>query len=517
MCLIIGVRLVNGPFIKEVRDFNLQQNNKGIDVTWKSSKNAKSWVLFYDDSFLPDKMKAKDGKRNIKVKKVPKEYKVAMISFDGFGLPRYSSKTIYLKTLEQPIEITGVKGSNLMGDKTKIKAKAKGKVTYSSSNKDVATVDKNGNIKYKKEGVAFITVNAEKGDYFKRGKERIQVRVYPKELHTPAISAKDDGPYTNLKWKEVKYADKYILYKYNKSTGEYDKVKEIPGNRTSAKVGREASTYKVKAVAKLSDRDIKSDDSSDLYIESPAGSAQAYDSIHVIKELAEKDLKEVAFIKAQGSAAIPQSFCYTGENFVVSLVSRLGGSGVLVPYSEKGKQGEPHFAEMGHANGSTYNPNTGKIYTVRSHKAISSNLCKTFDPKNEYSEDSFKLPMNASGIAYDDSNGKYYLSSGPTVMVANADMKEEKKIKKLRYQSAQDIGAHDGVIMVTVWEGHKTSHIDLYRESDSAYIGSYDVPIGEIESVTVVDKHLVVLMHNTTFKGKTGGHILMTKEPVTLP
>lgn len=517
MCLIIGVRLVNGPFIKEVRDFNLQQNNKGIDVTWKSSKKEKSWVLFYDDSFLPDKMKVKDGKKNIPVKKVPKEYKVAIISFDGFGLPKYSSKTIYLKTLEQTIKIAGVKDGNLTGDKAKITAKAKGKITYSSSNKDVATVDKNGNIKYKKEGVAFITVNAAKGDYYNQGKERLQVRVYPKELKTPTVSSKDEGPYTELKWKEVKYADKYVLYRYNKQQAKYVAVKEIPANQTSIKVDREDSTYKVKAVAKLSDRDIKSDESTDLAIESPSKTAPAYDSIHLLKTLNEEDFKEVAFIKNQGNAVIPQSFCYTGENYIVSLVSRLGSDGALVPYSTKGKQGKLHFAEMGYANGSTYNPNTGKVYTVRSHKGITSNQCKTFQPGNEFKEESFELPMNASGIAYDEINGKYYLSSAGTIMVANADMQEEKKITKLRYNIAQDIGGHDGVILVTLWEGQKNSHIDLYREADGAYIGSYDIPLGEIESVTVVNKHLVVLMYNTTFKGKTGGHILMTKEPVTLP
>ena len=127
------------------------------------------------------------------------------------------------------------------------------------------------------------------------------------------------------------------------------------------------------------------------------------------------------------------------------------------------------------------------------------------------------MPMAASGIAYDEVKNKYYFSGGEKIVIANNNLKKEKEIKKIRYKTAQDIGAHDGVVLVTVWKGRNSSYIDLYREKDSAYIGSYDVPIGEIESVLVVDKHLALLMHNTDFKGERGEFILMTKDPVKLP
>ena len=102
-------------------------------------------------------------------------------------------------------------------------------------------------------------------------------------------------------------------------------------------------------------------------------------------------------------------------------------------------------------------------------------------------------------------------------MVTGPELKKGRKIKKKRHETAQDIGGHDGVILATVWEGKKNSHIDMYRASDSAYIGSYDVPIGEVESVAIVNKHLVVLMHNTEFAGKKGEHILMSKKALALP
>ena len=91
------------------------------------------------------------------------------------------------------------------------------------------------------------------------------------------------------------------------------------------------------------------------------------------------------------------------------------------------------------------------------------------------------------------------------------DNNETGKIIKVRSQRAQDIGAGDGVVLVAIWSGG-TSYVDVYRTSDLKYIGGYEVPFGEIESVTSVDKHLVFLMHNTYFNGTRAGKILMTKE-----
>ena len=49
----------------------------------------------------------------------------------------------------------------------------------------------------------------------------------------------------------------------------------------------------------------------------------------------------------------------------------------------------------------------------------------------------------------------------------------------------------------------------------SAYLGSYDVSIGEIESCFMDNKHLVILMNNGT--GGMGDCILRTVDPVELP
>ena len=82
---------------------------------------------------------------------------------------------------------------------------------------------------------------------------------------------------------------------------------------------------------------------------------------------------------------------------------------------------------------------------------------------------------------------------------------------KVRSRTPQDIGSGDGVILVAIWTG-STNYVDVYRTSDLQYIGGYEIPFGEIESVTSIDKHLVFLMHNTYFNGTRAGKILKTKE-----
>ncbi len=517
LCLLVAVRLINGPYIKEVKDFKLEQNEKAIDVTWESSPKAKNWVMFYDEDFLPKKMRIKGNSTKIPVPTVPKEYKVAVLSLDGFSLPRYTSQTIYMQVIEQQIEVKNWRGARLSGDEFQINASAKGKISYASADKSIAEVSKDGKVKCKKEGIVKILIKARKGDYYSSAKRIMQLRVFPTSIKTPQVKAKDKDAHVVISWKKIKYADRYQLLKYNRETESYKVSKEYDADKTYAKVPRESSAYRVVAKSKMAERDIKSDESETIEINSPAAAADSYKEIYTLKTFHASDFNEIAYVKPQGNAVMAQSFTYTGSKYIVSLVSRRNTEGKLVVYSNKGKREKTYEADIGHGNGSTYNPATKKVYSVRAHKGGSSKLCTTFDTEKGFAEDSFDMPMAASGIAYDVTNDKYYLSGGSTLMVTGPEFKKGKKIKKKRHETAQDIGGHDGVILVTVWEGRKNSHIDMYRASDSAYIGSYDVPIGEVESIAIVDKHLVLLMHNTEYGGKKGEHILMSKKALALP
>ncbi|MGX8773418.1 MAG: hypothetical protein ACSW8G_00005, partial [Bacillota bacterium] len=109
----------------------------------------------------------------------------------------------------------------------------------------------------------------------------------------------------------------------------------------------------------------------------------------------------------------------------------------------------------------------------------------------------------------------FYLSKGNEIYVCNSDFEVEKFIhKRIRYNHAQDIGAYNGVVLVCTWVSGNTSYIDMYRSSDGAYLGSYDVSIGEIESCVVDDGYLVILMNTV---GSSRDRIYRTKERIAIP
>lgn len=63
----------------------------------------------------------------------------------------------------------------------KLNAKANTKLTYTSSNKKVATVDKNGKVTIKKAGTAVITIKAAANDKYQASTKKITIKVSAKK------------------------------------------------------------------------------------------------------------------------------------------------------------------------------------------------------------------------------------------------------------------------------------------------------------------------------------------------
>lgn len=523
ICILIVIRLLHGPFIKQIRDFELTQNNMAVDVTWTASKGSANWIFFKDDDSFPEIMRGKGGKKTIPVKRVPGEYTVSVLSFDGFGFPGYSKKKIKLIKLEQKVVLSQWMDEYVEGDKQTLKATAIADTHFASSSEKVAKVSEDGKLECKSPGSAVITITAPEGDYYKPAEVQKTIRVLPEKLKSPKITVKGKGAYAKIKCGTVEYADRFSLYKYDRVKRKYLKTSSVSAEKRSFVVPREANDYKViahrtvKGSVKKNDRTISSRKAARVNVPSPAENVRSFKSVKVIKAFSEGDFRKVAKIKAFGYAVTPQSFCMKGSDYFTAVISSGGSQSVLVRHDKNGKQKSVRSADIGFANGSTYNPLTKKIYTVRTHGDYKSKTCTVIGTSSGKKSSSFKLPRVTSGIAYDITNNKYYLSGGKKVIVANESFKKVKTIKKLRYRIAQDIGGHDGVVLVTVWDSGKYSHIDMYRESDKAYIGSYDFSVGEIESVNVYKKHLVILVNKTVFKGKPGSYILMTKKAVKLP
>lgn len=503
----------------EVSGLTVTQNGAKLDVTWDAEDCDGYEVFLFQNGHRPKSVKSDTNSCSISLNELGKDYKVVVTAVeDGGGVSGAASENIHAEKIEQPIATIKDVFEGFKGDGSAIKAKAPEDVTYKSSDENIVSVNDNGTLKYHKPGEAEISIIAEEGEIHKEGEKTVDVTVFPESLTAPKaeVSEKQDTTVT-IKWDAVEFAQKYKVMRKSPVDGSYSDVEETDGETLNVQVPREQSVYAVQALADVEGQKLESRLSEEVKVKSAAEDAETYSSYTNLKTLDHNTLELICNVEGLSSATVPQSMSFVDGNFVISYASHGGSAGALVTYDQDGNRiDETSVSGMGHANGSTYNPNTGKIYTVRTHRSIWSPLCTTFNGDDKSDAGQFNLPKNASGIAYDESSNKYYISKGNELYVTDSDFKVEKFIwKKIRYNHAQDIGASNGVVMVCTWVSGNESYIDLYRASDGAYIGGYSVPIGEIESVLMVDKHLVLLMNNSG--GGNVDQILRTIDPVALP
>lgn len=503
----------------EVSGLTIKQNGLGLDVTWNEEECDGYEVFLFQNGELPQAIQVEENKCRIELEELGKDYKVVVTAKTEDGASKgAASKKIHAVKIAQPIETSKEEFAGFEGNADNLKAKAPEQIEYVSTNEEVVEVNENGTLEYKKPGEAEIKIKAEEGKQYRKGEKRIEVTVFPDQLKAPeAKLAKEEDTTVTVRWSEVAFAQKYNVMKRNPVDGNYELVEETDAKTRSIELPRSHAIYKVRATAEVEGESVESALSKEVKVKSPAESAETYSSYNNLRTLDHDSLELITNVNGLGNATVPQSMSLVNGNFVISYASHSGNAGALVEYDQNGNRvRESSTSGMGHANGSTYNPNTGKIYTVRTHRSIWSPLCTTFNAEDFSGAGSFNLPKNCSGIAYDGTLNKYYLSKGNEIYITDTDFKVEKFIwKKIRYNHAQDIGGAEGVVMVCTWVSGNESYIDMYRATDGAYIGGYSVPIGEIESVVMVDKHLVLLMNNSG--GGNVDQLLRTVEPVALP
>ena len=503
----------------EVSGLTVKQNGTHLDVSWNAEDCDSYEVFLFQNGERPKAITSKTNSCKIELHQLDEKYKVVVTAkTEAGGVTGAASKKVYAEKIEQPIETVKEVFAGFEGNGANLKAEAPEKMEYRSSNNEVVSVNEHGALEYKKPGEAKISIVAEEGEKYKESEKTVEVTVFPDKLQAPTARIAETGETTvTLAWDAVDFAQGYDVVKKNPVDGEYDVIEECDGETLQVELPRIQSEYAVQASAEVEGELVESALSKDVKVKSPAEDAETYSSFENLRTLDSSTLELVADVNGVGAASVPQSMSYVNGNYVISYASHDGSSGALVTYDQEGNRlGEADATDMGHANGSTYNPNTDTIYTVRTHKAIRSPLCTTFKGETLEEADQFNLPKNASGIAYDETSNKYYLSKGNEIYVTDSDFNVEKfHWKKIRYNHAQDIGASNGVVLVCTWVNGNESYIDMYRASDGAYIGGYDVPIGEIESVLVVDKHLVLLMNNVG--GANVDQIVRTIEPIALP
>ena len=502
----------------EVSGLTVKQNGTGLDVSWDAEDCDGYEVFLFQNGERPRSITSDTNSCRIELEELGKDYRVVVTAKgEGGAVSGAKAEIIHAEKVEQKIEVPKEAFAGFEGNGSALKARAPEQITYKSSNEKVVSVNDKGTLIYNEPGEAEIHIVAEEGAKYKKGRAKVNVTVFPDELDRPVaeVSEKKDTTVT-IAWAPVEFAQKYSVLKKNPADESYDIIKETDAETCQVKLPRSHATYAILATADVEGEEVESAASKEVNVKSAAEEAKPHSSYTNLRTLDHSSLELITDVTGLGAATVPQSMSFVDGNFVISYASHSGSAGALVSYDQEGNRvAERAVSGMGHANGSTYNPNTGKIYTVRTHKAIWSPLCTTFKGEDFSDAGSFNLPRNCSGIAYDESMDQYYLSKGNELYVTNTDFKVLHYYgKKIRYNHAQDIGAAEGVMMVCTWVSGNESYIDLYRSSDGAYIGGYTVPIGEIESVVMVDKHLVLLMNNSG--GGNVDQLLRTDDPVPL-
>ena len=399
----------------------------------------------------------------------------------------------------------------------KIKPEAVGDIEFSTSDPNVAVVSQKGKVSLKERGEAVITITASGNHRYDEASREIPVVVYPETLDKVRNIKVENisGSRAVIRWKGDELASSYTILKKDPTTGDFEKIKELSADKNYYEVTRTDFDYEIKSMAEVAGTKVDGKASDPVEVRGTTQEAAVYTEAKNIKTLDEDSLKLLAVTEGPGKTHSPQSVSLVGDKYVVTFVNGKGNKGNLVMYDKDGKvTGSVKADDIGHGNGTAYNPYTKKLYITKAQKNASSLKCGIFDGESKTSISTFNLPKYTSGIAYDETNNKYYLSKANRLYICNSDFKVEKKLMKtIRYLYPQDIAAYNGTVLVCTWVKKKTSYIDMYRASDGAYLGSYLVPMGEIEGCTVDDGYLVILVNKKGSKDR----LYKTKSRIDIP
>ncbi|MBQ9272618.1 MAG: SH3 domain-containing protein [Mogibacterium sp.] len=210
--------------------------------------------------------------------------------------------------------------------------------------------------------------------------------------------------------------------------------------------------------------------------------------------------RKIMAVKGFDNAKVPQGFTFTGSEYYILYGMAAGQS--IVKYSANGTRlTESKFSFcIGHPNGITWDPVTRLCYVFKGNQKT----IYTYNPAtNKFGKS--KTPYSSSGCGYDKTTNSIYATSHTGIRAYSADGKFTHKKLFSRcshgiFHYIQDCGAGQGYIFHGISGANKktTNFLDIYRASDSAYLGSIKITIGEIESAVVGNDGFVQLLINTS-------------------
>ena len=250
---------------------------------------------------------------------------------------------------------------------------------------------------------------------------------------------------------------------------------------------------------------------------STATDLESYDSIKVLSEISRSDGRIKTY---QGDATwnVTQSFALSDSgNIAVAWTSNPTTSKAkIILYDKNGRKLSNKIVTSYHSNASS-GSGDGEIWISGFISTSSNEAVRLSDTSGTLKEIGRKtLPARcSSGLGYDKDTNKYIISAGDSILIYDSALNKcLKTISKKHGQYYQDLGAAQGIIYCchSLKKGNQSSgsgdnYIDLYREEDGAYLGSYHLNYGELESAIIIDGELVIL---NNIKGTRKGEIQWT-------
>lgn len=519
---LLRVAFVGDPLedIAQVQDLRLTQEGLQVTANWSAMDCDGYEVKIWHDGKLTVVPDVRDNTWTVTGVYPGERLAVKVSAHLKHGLMSRNAKAVLIgEKVRQNITVDDTVFYGFEGNDFRLKAAANGEVHFRSSDKNVARVDNRGHVEFGQSGEAEIIMNADGNGLFDEAERTVNVIVYPPVLDKVKGTAVENISPSRavIRWKPDEFAAAYKVLRRNPATEEYEEIAELPAEVTFLEVTRDDYDYGVKGIAEVNGEKVDGKLSDPAAVRGTTAEAAAYPSFKVIGKYDLSNLDTVAAISGVDKVRVPQSLGIVGDDYVVAYANKKSTLGRLISYSKAdGAQKEVNGADgIRHANGGTYDPNTNRIYVMSTENGEKSKKCYVFDGTTKKNIRKFDLPVAANAIAYDISTNKFYLAQGDEMYVCDSNFKLEKTLKKTApYIHTQDIGAYNGVILVGTWRGENESYIDMYRVSDGAYLGSYDVCIGEIESCAVEDGYLVLLMNTI---GSIDDRIYRTKERIAIP
>ncbi|MBQ3322469.1 MAG: hypothetical protein IJH05_06470 [Firmicutes bacterium] len=503
-----------------VDNLNLMQTGSDVVANWSSMDCDSYEVIVFRDGRLTMMLKTKENQYTISGVHPGERCVVTVRAHLKDGSTSDTAKTeLTAEKIRQNIMVEDTIFYGFAGNTFNLNASANGDMQYSSADQNIARVDDRGNITLKKSGDTDIIITAEGNGLFTDARRTVELFVYPTVLAKVKGTATEDLSPSRaiIRWGENEYAAAYKILRKNPATQEYLEIAETPAETRYLEVTRDDYDYVIKGIAEVNGEKVDGKISDPVPVRGTTEEAPAYSKFKVIGKLGKNELNLVAEIHGAENAKIPQGISIVGDKYVVSYVNWKSTAGYLIEYSKAdGSKGKTKDATgIRHGNGCAYNPNTNRLYVLSTIKGKDSKKCFVFDAETKKLVEKIDMPKAVTSIAYDVSNDKFYLAKGKNMYVCDSSFKVEKAMTKtVKLRSTQDIGAYNGTILACTWPGENKSYIDIYRVSDGAYLGSYDVSIGEIESCVVDDGYLVILMNTI---GSADDRIYKTKERIAIP